>query len=127
MMAGSFTKEEDPGMVSRLKVQAFIYIYDAIGFEERFHHPGVVRPACAWDFRHSNFAFVEETPFIDGGPNARVMVKEFCVVLEFERSAYGFDPMEVVCWLVSCCGESALKHAPICPLTMSGNRWFCCS
>lgn len=82
-----------------VKVQAFIHIYDAIGFEERFHHPGVVCPACAWDFRHAYLVLIEEIPFIDGGPNARVMVKEFCVVLEFERSAYGFDPMEVVCWL----------------------------
>ncbi len=82
-----------------VKVQAFIHEYDAIGLEERFHHPGVVRPACAWDFRHSNFVFVEEALFIDGSPNARVMVKELCVVLELKRPAYGFDPMEVVCWL----------------------------
>ena len=117
---GVFHQGGRPGDGFAVKVQAFIHKYDAIGLEESFHHPGVVCPACAWDFRHAYFVFVEEAPFIDGGPNARMMVKELCVVLEFERPAYGFDPMEVVCWLDFLLRRIGVKHAPICPLDNVG-------
>lgn len=124
---GVFYQGGRPGDGLAVKVQAFIHIYDAIGFEERFHHPGVVRPACTWDFRHAYFVLVKEIPFIDGGPNARVMVKEFCIVLEFKRPAYGFDPMKVICWLYFLLWRIGVKHAPIGPLNNVGEIvGFCC-